>query len=163
MYILLLSWHQIRGEAHPTTITKEKKKMKKDAKKSKKTTKKASKHVMYEANDYIDSGANAVDIGLGNTSAKSEASKRNKELSLSVAERLQLRTEQSRYSGESKRLKVTGQGSVKEATFVPRSSKKKEKEDRAKEEEAAKDDRTGRSRRGVKQLGFKTPFKNQAP
>merc|ERR1711957_101962 len=154
---------KIRGEVYRKTIPKEKKKTKKDAKNSNKSKKKASKNIMYEADGYIDSGANAVDIGLGNLSAKSEADKRNKDLSLSVAERLQLQAGQSRYGGESKRLKVIGRGSSKEATFVPRSSKKKEREEQGKREEAAKDDRTGRSRRSVKQLGFKTPFKNQAP
>ena len=119
---------------------------------------------MYEADDYIDSGANAVDIGLGDTSANTEANKRKKELSLSMEERLQLQSEQASFVGETKRLKVTGQGAVKEVTFVPRSAKKKAAaEEKAKQEEAAamKDDQMGRSRRGVKGLGFKTPFKNQ--
>mmetsp|Transcript_29274 Transcript_29274/g.54023 ORF Transcript_29274/g.54023 Transcript_29274/m.54023 type:complete len:845 (+) Transcript_29274:378-2912(+) len=152
---------KIRGEAYESP-SKEKKKTKKDAKKSKK--KKKSKNVMYEADDYIDSGANAVDIGLGDTSANTEANKRKKELSLSMEERLQLQSEQSSFVGETKRLKVTGQGAVKEVTFVPRSAKKKAAaEEKAKQEEAAamKDDQMGRSRRGVKGLGFKTPFKNQ--
>lgn len=121
---------------------------------------------MYEADDYIDSGANAVDIGLGNTSGETEATKRKKELSLSMAERLQIQSEQSKFVGETKRLKVTGQGTVKEVTFIPKPAKKKmEAEEKARQEEKEeaknmKDDRTGRSRRGVKQLGFKTPFKH---
>jgi len=159
---------KIRGEAYESisrskpSSSKDKKKAKsKDAKKIKK--KKKSKNVMYEADDYIDSGANAVDIGLGNMSAETEANKRKKELSLSMAERLQMQSEQSRFVGETKRLKVTGQGAVKEVTFIPKSSTKKKSETveaATKEKEAMKDDRMGRSRRGVKDLGFKTPFKH---
>jgi len=154
---------KIRGEAYDSLKSKPspKERKKKDDKKSKK--KKKSKNVMYEADDYIDSGANAVDIGLGNTSGQTEASKRKKELSLSMAERLQLQSEESKFVGETKRLKVTGQGAVKEVTFIPKPARKKmEADEKAKQEEAKRmqDDRTGRSRRGVKQLGFKTPFKH---
>ena len=112
--------------------------------------------MMYEADEYTDNGATAVDIGLGNTSAELEASKRKQELSLSVAERLRLQTEQS-----SKRIKVTG-GAVKEATYVPKSAKKK-RDKAQQQQEAAQHDRTRRSRRGVKELGLKTPFKHLAP
>jgi hypothetical protein len=118
---------------------------------------KKSKNIMYEADD------NAVDIGLGNTLAESEEHKRKQELSLSMAERLQMKTEQSKSVGETKRLRVTGQGTVKEVTFVPQSTKKKsggdismEKDSGAKREEK----HSGRSRRGVKSLGLKTPFKH---
>lgn len=115
---------------------------------------------MYEADDF-GSDANAVDIGLGNRSAETEANKRKKELSLSMAERLQIQSEESKFISETKRLKVTGQGAVKEVTFVPKSARKKlEAEEKAKQEARVKDDRTGRSRRGVKDLGFKTPFKH---
>jgi hypothetical protein len=104
-----------------------------------------------------DSGENAVDIGLGNISAEQEASKRKKQLSLSMAERLQMQSEESKFMRETKRLKVRGQGTVKEVSFIPKGSRKK------KEEEASqqpKDDNMGRSRRGIKDLGFRTPFKH---
>ena len=151
---------QIRGEAYESLKKKpsKEKQKKKDDKKSKKK-KKTSKNIMYEADEY---GADdALDIGLGNMSADTEANKRKKELSLSMADRLQLQSEQSKFMGETKRLKVTGQGSVKEVTFIPKSSKKKmEADEKAKQEARMKDDRVGRSRRGVKDLGFKTPFKH---
>ena len=116
---------------------------------------------MYEADDYIDSGANAVDIGLGNLSAETEANKRKKELALTMEERLQMQSKDAKFVGETKRLKVTGQGATKEVTYVPKATRKKlEEEERAKQEAAMKDDRAGRSRRGVKDLGFKTPFKH---
>lgn len=104
-----------------------------------------------------DNSEHAVDIGLGRVSAEEEAAKRKKELSLSMAERLQLQSEESKFMGETKRLKVRGQGTVKEVTFIPKSSLKKKEEEAAKQ---IKDDRTGRSRRGVKELGFRTPFKH---
>ena len=50
---------------------------------------------------------------------------------------------------------------MKEVTFVPKSDRKKI-EAKEKEKARAKDDRMGRSRsrRGVKELGFKTSFKH---
>lgn len=118
---------------------------------------KKSKNIMFEADD------DAVDIGLGNTLAGSDEYKRKKELSLSMAERLQLKSEQSKYVGETKRLKVTGQGAVKEVTFVPQSSKKKMDGEKIMESDSGdkrEDKNSGRSRRGVKSLGLKTPFKH---
>jgi hypothetical protein len=54
--------------------------------KEKKEKKKKSIVVMYEAVDYLGSGANAVDISLVNVSAKAEANKCKKELSLIMEE-----------------------------------------------------------------------------
>ncbi len=126
-----------------------------------KKKKKKSKVVMYEADDYLGSGANAVDIGLGNVSAEAEANKRKKELSLTMEERLRLQSEQSKLVGETKRLKVAGQGPiVKEVTFVPKSTKKKAESEERAMRETGKDERLGRNRRGVKSLGLKTPFKH---
>ena len=104
-----------------------------------------------------DNAEHAVVIGLGRVSADEEAAKRKKKLSLSMAERLQLQSEESKFMGEAKRLKVRGQGTVKEVTFIPKSSRKKKDEEAAKQ---AKDDGTGRSRRGIRELGFRTPFKH---
>jgi len=114
-------------------------------------SKKTKKPKMHE------SGEDALDIGLGSLAAEEEASKRKKELSLSMAERLQLKSDESKYMGETKRLKVRGQGIVKEVSFIPKSSKKKTDEKQPKQEN---DDKTGRSRRGIKELGFRTPFKH---
>lgn len=151
---------KIRGEAYNSLRNKPSSKDKKKNKDTKKKKKKKAKNIMYEADDF-GSDANAVDIGLGNRSAETEANKRKKELSLSMAERLQIQSEESKFISETKRLKVTGQGAVKEVTFVPKSARKKlEAEEKAKQEARVKDDRTGRSRRGVKDLGFKTPFKH---
>ncbi|KAL3765415.1 hypothetical protein ACHAWU_002333 [Discostella pseudostelligera] len=149
---------KIRGEAYDKSISKsseKKKKEKKNAKAGEATTKrKKSKNIMIEADD------SAVDIGLGNTLAESEENKRKKEMSLSMAERLQMKSEQSKFVGETKRLKVTGQGAVKEVTYVPQSAQKKSDEKSAKTGEKKEDTHNGRSRRGVKSLGLKTPFKH---
>jgi hypothetical protein len=150
---------QIRGEAYDKPMSKsseKKKKEKRNAKAEEATTKrKKSKNIMIEADD------NAVDIGLGNTLAKSEENKRKKEMSLSMAERLQMKSEQSKFVGETKRLKVTGQGAVKEVTYVPQSAQKKsDGEKSARTGEKKEDPHNGRSRRGVKSLGLKTPFKH---
>ena len=103
-----------------------------------------------------ESGENAIDVGLGNLSSQEEAAKRKKQLSLSMAERLQMKSDESKFMGETKRLKVRGQGTVKEVTFVPKSSRKKVEEKTSQ----PTDDKMGRSRRGIKQLGFRTPFKH---
>ncbi|KAL7431425.1 hypothetical protein ACHAXH_004403 [Discostella pseudostelligera] len=150
---------KIRGEAYDKPMSKsseKKKKEKRNAKAEEATTKrKKSKNIMIEADD------NAVDIGLGNTLAKSEENKRKKEMSLSMAERLQMKSEQSKFVGETKRLKVTGQGAVKEVTYVPQSAQKKsDGEKSARTGEKKEDPHNGRSRRGVKSLGLKTPFKH---
>jgi len=147
---------KIRGEAYESS-KKSKSKSSKKEKKSKKKSKK-KKNIMLESDEY---GGDAVDIGIGNASAETEANKRKKELSLTMSERLQLKSEQSKFMGETKRLKVTGQGASKEVTFIPQSDKKKkEAKEKAKQEAMKKDDRMGRSRRGIKDLGFKTPFKH---
>ena len=150
---------KIRGEAYGSSKKSKSKSSKKEKKSKKKSKKKKSKNnIMLESDEY---GANAVDIGIGNASAETEANKRKKELSLTMSERLQLKSEQSKFMGETKRLKVTGQGASKEVTFIPQSDKKKkEAKEKAKQEAMKKDDRMGRSRRGVKDLGFKTPFKH---
>lgn len=104
-----------------------------------------------------DSEENAIDIGLGSLSAEEVALKRKKELSLSMAERLQRKSE-AQFMSETKRLKVRGHGTVKEVSFVPKSSRKRMGE---KNSEPPTDDRVGRSRRGIKDLGFRTPFKHR--
>lgn len=150
---------KVRGELYEDKRKSSKDKKKRDAKK-KNANKKKKKNVMYEADDYVGGGANAIDIGIGNVSTEADVSKR-KEMSLSMAERLQLQSNESKFVGDTKRLKVTGQGTVKEATFIPKATRKKlEAQEKAKQEAQVKDDRMGRSRRGVKSLGFKTPFKH---
>jgi len=153
---------KIRGEAYESMRrkpTKESKNQKKDSKLNKK--KKKTKNILYEANDFANGGSNALDIGLGNISAEKEANKRKKESSLTMEERLKMREEEAKFIGETKRLKVTGQGAVKEVSYVPKATRKKmEAAEKAKQDAAMKDDKMGRSRRGVKDLGFKTPFKH---
>lgn len=123
---------------------------KKIEKKQEKKKKKKPRVVLLEAGD------NAVDIGLGYVSAEAEANERKKELSLTMEERLQLKSEQS--IGETKRFKVKGQGPmVKEVTFIPKSTKKNAKS----EDKVVSDDRARNTRRGVKSLGLKTPFKHR--
>lgn len=143
---------KVRGEAFTTletTSTKESSTTNKKQEPNKKKKKK-TKNVMYEGDDYTDAAA------------QSEASKRKKEeLSLSVAERLEMQKSDSQFVGEAKRLKVAGQGVVREVTYIPKASRKKmEEEEKTLKEASKKDDRTGRSRRGVRDLGFKTPFKH---
>lgn len=147
---------RVRGEeyemATSNSVTEKMDKKENSTKKKKK--KKNVKLNMYVADDYID-GDKALDVGLG--SALHTHNKRKNDLSLSMAERLESQSEPG--SIETKRLKVKGQGSSKEVTFIPRSSKKKNGDP----ENVADGKRgnSGRSRRGVKELGFRKPFKHQ--
>ena len=102
---------------------------------------------MYEADD---ANQNAVDIGLGNASANDRVKRRKQEMSMSLEERLSLERNKERTT----KLQVRGDGVSREVTYVPRDTLKKQ------ERQKEKDSRRRRSRRGVKDLGFKTPFQH---
>ena len=67
--------------------------------------------------------------------------------------------------GETKVFKVKGEGSSKEVSYVPRDVRKKLEAEQARKAAAAEERRDSsnkRKRRNVKDLGFKTPFKNKS-
>lgn len=140
---------------------REKKKTKK--KKEKKTKKKPKKNVMYEADDYDEGGADAIQIGLGNSGTKTLENRR-REISMSLEDRIRLEKEKSRHIGETRRLNIRGEGSSKEVTYIPKDvQEEKKKKDQLKREQNEGNDggQVKRKRRGIKELGFKTPFKNK--
>lgn len=137
---------QVRGEMYdqmkaPST-KKRKEKKRKDSKKKKK------KPVMYEADD---ANQSAVDIGLGDASANDRVKRRKQEMHMSLEERMNL----ERNNEGNTKLQIRGDGMSREVTYIPRDTLKKQERQRDKESS-----RKGRSRRGVKELGFKSPFKH---
>jgi ribosome biogenesis protein ENP2 len=129
---------KVRGEAY-----EEVKGRKKKPADSTKTTKK-KKISMYEAEELGNS--EAVTLGLGDESASGRARRRLEELNMPLAKRFALQKDEDRPT-----VRVTG-GS-KEATYVPRDTKKKIEEAKIKE---SSDRESGkRNRRGVKELGLK--------
>lgn len=119
----------------------------KKEKKKRKESKKKKRPVMYEADD---GNHGAVDIGLGDADASDRAKRRKQEMHMSLEERMTL----ERNKVGSAKLQVRGDGVSREVTYTPKDSQKKQHRD--------KDGggRRSRSRRGVKDLGFKTPFKH---
>ena len=123
-------------------------KKRQEKKKEKKRRKGSAKRpMMYEADE---ANPSALDIGLGDASAKDRAKHRKKEMHMSLQERLEL---EGNKEGQTK-LQIRGDGASREVTYIPRDTLKKQ--ERARQHEGRK----GRSRRGIKDLGLKTPFKH---
>jgi len=167
---------EIRGEnyeevkALERASAKKRKKPKKSADKPKKGSRgkekkaKAKKNIMFEADDYGGGAGDALGLGLGDTTATSKAKRRREEISLPLEQRLQKQRDEAKYVGETKIMKVKGEGSSKELSYIPRDTRKKLEAEQARkaaeaEERRGKGDK--RQRRNVKDLGFKTPFKNK--
>ena len=166
---------EIRGENYEEVkalerASKKKKKAKKAPEKSKKSARskekkaKSKKNIMFEADDYGGGAGDALGLGLGDTSATYKAKRRREEISLPLEQRLQKQRDEAKYMGETKVFKVKGEGSSKEVSYVPRDIRKKLEAEQARKAAAAEERRDSsnkRKRRNVKDLGFKTPFKNK--
>ena len=63
--------------------------------------------------------------------------------------------------GETRRSNVKGEGAVREVTYIPKDVQAKKERELKKREQSRNYDSEKRKRRGIKELGFKTPFKNQ--
>lgn len=136
---------QVRGDMYEQVKSSSTKRPKKQ-KKRKELKKK--KPVIYEADD---ANHSAVDVGLGDASASDRIKRRKQEMHMTLEERLKL---EGSKEGSSK-LQIRGDGVSREVTYIPKDTLKKQ--ERLKEK-----DRKGRSRRGIKDLGFKTPFKKHS-
>ena len=138
---------KVRGEAYD-----EVKKLYSKPKKltpSKQKTKRKSKPKMFEA----DAPDAAVQMGLGDSSASQLAKKKAKTMNIPLEKRFQMEE-----FNDSSGIKST-RGS-KEMTYIPKDSRKKDVgEQSSRRSESGSSSK--RQRRGVKDLGFKTPFKNR--
>lgn len=152
---------KVRGEAYPDIKSLKQKKKSKTKDKSKKKTKE-KKNIMYEANDH-ETGAianNAIKIGLG-TADPTFLKKQKLLAEMSLADRLKMEQEKMSILSETRRGRVKGEGATREMTYIPKDAlKKKAAQDaQSKDLEQGNDDRK-RKRRGIKELGLKTPFRN---
>lgn len=152
---------KIRGENYDEVKTIERQ-LKEKKKGKKKEKRKSKKNVMYEADEYDEAGTDAIQIGLG-SSVRKTMKKRQREINMSLEDRIRLENEKSsNISRETRRFNVKGEGVTKEVTYIPKDVKdKKEKEEKKGEQSSDKYTSSKRKRRGIKDLGFKTPFKNK--
>jgi ribosome biogenesis protein ENP2 len=136
---------KVRGEAYDAMKALKTKKSQKrpDPKKGK-----AKKGVMLEADD------SAVNLGLGDESASTRAQRRMEEMNMPLAKRFALQKDDDK-----PQIRITG-GS-KEATFIPKDTKRKMEAEAKRNEESKQQQRGKRNRRGVKELGFKAPYQPQ--
>ena len=118
--------------------------------------------IMFEADDYGGGAGDALGLGLGDTSASTKAKRRREEISLPLEQRLKKQKENAKYTGETKLIKVKGEGATKGGGLRAPGYAQEVGGSKwpGKAEEAVDKDR-GRKRRNVKDLGFKTPFKNK--
>ena len=79
---------------------------------------------MYEADDYGGGAGDALGLGLGDTTATSKAKRRREEISLPLEQRLQKQRDEAKYVGETKIMRVKGEGSSKELTYVPKDTRR---------------------------------------
>jgi ribosome biogenesis protein ENP2 len=155
---------KIRGDAYDENkeierkLRKEKKAKKAKKEKSKKA--KARKNVMYEADEY-DVGGDAVKLGLRG-SDDTVSRKRKEMVEMTLGERKKMQEEIAKNKGETMRGTIKGEGATREVTFIPEDVLKRRAKAEADRKAARGDDnRRQRKRRGIKDLGFKTPFKNK--
>ena len=75
---------------------------------------------------------------------------------MTLEERLAVKEKQNSIVGEATTVFIKGEGASREFTYVPKDARKKADL----ETEPSDSKKRRRDRRGVKDLGFKTPFKN---
>lgn len=151
---------KIRGEMYD-----EMKSMQRSKNGSKKTQKtdnlsviKKVKTVLYEADD-VDT-KDAVDLGLGDSSAASRIRQRSKEMHMSLGDRLKQKGTEGKATSEATSVFVKGEGASREIKYLPLDVRKKLMKNKKKlENESTSSLKTTRDRRGIKDLGFKKPFK----
>ena len=132
-------------------------------KKKKQKEKKQKKNVMFEADASLNDGNSAMKVGLGDATALSDIKRKRQEMEMSLKDRLKMKEEQSQIVSEAKTLKVKGKGAYKEVSYIPKDVQKKRLQASKEKAEDLENNSEGRKRkrRGVKELGFKTPFKNK--
>jgi hypothetical protein len=109
---------------------------------------------MYEADDV--GGANAVEMGLGGKDAPTRVKKQIKTINMPLEKRFKLEEEKKDV------IQIKHQGGAKEVEYIPMAERKKQEARKAREGGGDDGPRGGRrERRGIKELGFKTPFKNK--
>ena len=155
---------QVRGESYEQmrSLGKSRKPPKKEVTKKKQQSKKT---VLYEAEDDDITGGgrktasnNALHVGLGKKMDDTHRIRNIKNMPLE--KRFQIEAEEN-INNPIQKLTV-GKGGSKELTYIPKDTKKtKVKENLRDEAEGSGERGQKRQRRGIKDLKFKTPFKNR--
>ena len=118
--------------------------------------KRSKKTVLYEADDLGEANDAALShAGLGEKNASSQVKDKIRKMNMPLEKRFQMEEEEDAF------VKVTNKGGSKEVTYVPIAARKKREEEKKRQEESQDRSRSKRQRRGVKDLGFQTPFKNR--
>jgi ribosome biogenesis protein ENP2 len=107
------------------------------------------KTVMYEANYLGDTNNAALHANLGEDVASKQVKKELRRMNMPLEMRLTVEEEESSY------IKITKKAGSKEITYVPKDLRKNGRQD------SKRNNPSHRHRRGVKDLGFKTPFKSR--
>jgi ribosome biogenesis protein ENP2 len=142
---------KVRGEAYGEVKKLQRKGMKPKSKMQKGKSKKSMKSVMYEADGMADVNA----ARMGDDSSSKNVKEKIRRMNMPLEKRFQMQQE------EESCVRVIQKGGSKEITYIPKDSRGKTPNDTNGEEGAMKRDRSKRSRRGIKELGFRTPFKNR--
>jgi len=148
---------RVRGEVYEEAqAIGHKLRKKKKAEKSKARDAKKKKNVMYEADDYYEGGANEA-MKLGKIKA-SKPKEKSEMTEMSLAERMKMEKQRTSIVSETRKLNVKGEGLTREVSYIPKDILRKREQEAMKSRD---DGEKKRKRRGIKELGFKTPFKNQ--
>lgn len=149
---------KVRGEAYDQIKEKKKKKLVTNKRKQERR----KKAVMYEAEDLGDANDAALHhAGLGETTASSRVKDKIRKMNMPLEKRFRMEAEEEAV------VKITkNQGGSKEISYIPLDVRKKRLEEQKQREAEEEENRHGhgrskRQRRGVKEFGFKTPFKNR--
>ena len=175
-----------------SSLSSSKKKKQKEKQQKRQTKKKQSANVMYEADGYYDEdGKNGGgDLIMANnnveeTATTTGAEKRRRRMAVSMEDRLKDDRMTSGGGGNgggvsrvvpgaTTRTKVRGEGTTREVSYVPKDARKvnggggnnngngDSGNNRGESKEGVDAGRRGKKRRGIKGLGFKTPFKHQS-
>ena len=148
---------KVRGEAYTQIKAVDKNRKPKDDSRKREKRKPPKKTVMYEADDLGDANPAAVHAGLGEADASKRVKEKIRDMTLPLEKRLQKKEEENPY------IQVTRKGGAKEITYIPKDSRKKRGDQQlgVVRKDSSEHRGSKRQRRGVKDLGFKTPFKNR--
>jgi hypothetical protein len=161
LYIVL----QVRGEEYDQVRAMKKKSkqpVKQDQQRQRKdkSSMRSKKAVMYEAGDLGTANDAAVHMGLGDKHASMRVKNQIRTMNMPLGKRFQQQKEKK----EEAIVQTKVKGGTREITYVPLDTRKKLEAKKLQHERESSDSQASgrgkRQRRGIKDLGFKTPFQN---
>ena len=146
---------QVRGEAYDETKALRSKKHKENLQPLDRKKKKP-KAVLYEA-DEIGGDANdaTLHLGLGDNEASNRVKQQIRRMNMPLEKRFKIMQEE-----KSDVIQVKSKGGSKEITYIPLAARRKHELNSKKERgDEGAEGSSRRERRGIKELGLKSPFK----